>query len=130
MISELDLGARVKIVPSSLDIFDKYAVGHLFVMPSRWEGFPNALAEAMSHGLPAVGFAGADGVAHLIEDGKTGWLAKGIAQAEDLAAALAEAMADHRGRELRGENASRAMTAYSEEAAYQRWQKVLTPLLR
>lgn len=60
----------------------------LFVLPSRWEGWPLALGEAMSTGLPAIG-ADSPGIRDVIDPGRTGLLVP----AED-PAALAGAMAE------------------------------------
>ena len=60
---------RVTLLPSTLDIDSIYIESDLFVIPSLWEGCPNSLAEAMSHGLPAVGF-NVDGVKQLIKHQK------------------------------------------------------------
>lgn len=60
------LGERAD-VPSWLSAFDVYA------LPSRWEGLPNALLEAMALGLPVVASA-VDGVPEAAEHEKTGLL--------------------------------------------------------
>lgn len=51
-----------------------YAKAAVFVIPSRSEGFPNALCEAMAAGLPAVSFDFVAGPRDLIEDGENGYI--------------------------------------------------------
>ncbi len=60
------LGERAD-VPSWLSSFDVYA------LPSRWEGLPNALLEAMALGLPVVA-SSVDGVPEAVAHEKTGLL--------------------------------------------------------
>jgi glycosyltransferase involved in cell wall biosynthesis len=48
----------------------------ILVMPSQQEGMPRVLLEAISAGLPVVAFP-VDGIPEVIEDGVTGFLARG-----------------------------------------------------
>ena len=48
-----------------------YRSADLFVLPSRWETYGTAYAEAMNAGLPVIGWRSGN-LPHLIEDGKQG----------------------------------------------------------
>jgi glycogen synthase len=50
------------------------AQARIAVVPSRWENFPNTCIEAMCSGLPVIA-SRHGGMAAMIEDGQTGWLA-------------------------------------------------------
>lgn len=54
---------------------ETFAKAGIFAMPSRSEGFPNALAEALSAGVPCVSFDFISGAKDLIDDGRNGLLA-------------------------------------------------------
>ena len=124
-IARNGLDIRVRLLPTQREVSGAYARSNLFSMASRWEGFPNALAEAMAHGLPAVGFGEAGGVAHLIEDGETGWLARGVDDPGTLAEALDCAMSDATERARRGARAVEAMRVYAPDVQYDKWHSLV-----
>lgn len=51
-----DILSRIKFLGKVKDIDTVYAAAGIFVLPSRSEGFPNALSEAMGAGLPCISF--------------------------------------------------------------------------
>lgn len=124
-IARHGLEARVRLLGAVKDVGALYRGSHLFCLASRWEGFPNALAEAMVHGLPAVGYAGCCGINELIEPGRSGLLAAGNGDVETLAEALAELMADAAARQTMGVAAAESMRAYAPQAVFDRWESVL-----
>jgi glycosyltransferase involved in cell wall biosynthesis len=114
------------VMPGKTDrISEAYAAANLFCLPSRWEGFPNALAEALAHGLPSVGFEGCAGVPDLITPGVTGRLAPGNGSADALSDALASLMSNDALRQQMGRNAVLAMKRYRPELCFDRWEAVL-----
>ncbi len=54
-----------------LEMLGKARIG---VVPSRWENFPNTCLEAMCTGLPVLASRNG-GMAEMIDEGETGWLA-------------------------------------------------------
>lgn len=74
-IDAMDMANRISLHPSRKDIFDSIRTARIFVLPSDYEGMPNALMEAMALGLPCISADCRPGGARtLIEDGKNGFI--------------------------------------------------------
>jgi glycosyltransferase involved in cell wall biosynthesis len=91
-IQSTGVGDRIKLLGHRDDLAELMCGADLFVLPSRWEGFPGVLLEAMalecpivSHAVPGAGeVLGSNGSATFIEIGDT----------EGLAAAVRDLLAD------------------------------------
>jgi GalNAc-alpha-(1->4)-GalNAc-alpha-(1->3)-diNAcBac-PP-undecaprenol alpha-1,4-N-acetyl-D-galactosaminyltransferase len=129
-VRELSLGERVFMHGKVAHLEPWYARAHLFCLPSKWEGFPNALSEALAHGLPSVGFADCAGVRDLIISGTNGLLAEGNGNATSLAAALGTLMGDDGLRARMGAAATASVADFSPPKMFQRWEDLLTTLRR
>jgi len=119
------LVGRVVLAGVTKEIESEYSAANLFCLPARWEGFPNTLAEALAHGLPAVGFEGCAGVPDLIISGKSGVLASGNNDAESLAASLETVLGEHARRAHMGEVARASMEPYAPAQVLNRWERAL-----
>lgn len=90
-VADLNIQTRVEFLGKVKDISTLLAQSSVFVLPSYVEGFPNALCEAMSAGLPAVCF---DSIPHeeLIEHGENGFVVPGgnIAELTNILSQLIE----------------------------------------
>lgn len=130
LVRHLGLEARVVFAGAVKDTSAQYRAAHLFCLASRFEGFPNAVAEAMAHGLPCVGYADCAGMPQLIRDGETGILAAGNGDPYTLAAALDRMMADDAGREALGAQARASMAQYEPALIFERWEALFQGLAR
>ena len=107
-----------------------YEEASIFCLPSRWEGFPNALAEAMSYALPCVGFEKCCGVSDLIDDKKTGVLASGSDDEGTLAEALKTLMGDPELRKELGQASRRKSRKYTPTKVYDMWEQLFLTMTR
>ncbi|MBQ8698076.1 MAG: glycosyltransferase, partial [Schwartzia sp.] len=75
MIEAMNLSARVRLMGEVSDIRRKICGARLFVLPSLFEGMPNALMEAMSLGLTVLASdCPCGGPSELIQNGVNGFL--------------------------------------------------------
>lgn len=87
LIQSNNLENKVEFMGIRNNILEQIKHDAIFVLPSIGEGFPVALGEAMSAGLPVIGYEDCSGVNDLIENGINGLLCKnsidGLAMAMD-----------------------------------------------
>ncbi|GGK47044.1 glycosyltransferase [Salinarimonas ramus] len=130
LVQDLGIAHRVALPGVRPDPERAYASADLFCLASRWEGFPNALAEAAAHGLASVAFSGCAGVDSIIAHERSGLLAPGNADERSLAEALDRAMGAPELRERLGREAARVVEAYAPDAIFDRWLALLERIAR
>ena len=74
LASRLGIGDRVRFPRFDANPWAWIARSSLFVLPSRWEGCPNALAEALACGTASIAADCRFGPRELMEHGQSGWL--------------------------------------------------------
>ncbi|MGI6419438.1 MAG: glycosyltransferase family 4 protein [Thermoguttaceae bacterium] len=124
LAEQLQLAGRVAMPGWCDDVAAAMARCDLFVLSSLYEGFPNALAEAMAAGMPVVSYDCQSGPAEIIRDGYDGLLVRS-GSVEWLAAAIDRLMGDEAGRRLLAGHAREVVERFSEARFYQRWEAVL-----
>jgi len=72
-VNILGLEDKVHFAGHVDNISDLWSRHHALILPSRYEGTPLSLIEAMRCGRPAI-CTGVEGIPELLEDGKTGFL--------------------------------------------------------
>ncbi|MDP7305986.1 MAG: glycosyltransferase, partial [Pirellulaceae bacterium] len=122
-IAGLDLEARVHLPGWTDDRMAEFSRADLFVMSSHYEGFPNALLDAMASGLPAVSFDCPSGPAEIIRHNVDGLLVESE-NVTALADALNQLMADDSRRSDYGVRATDVVHRFSAERFYARWEAV------
>lgn len=122
-ITSHHLGNYIHMNGKTRQIGSVYGESDIFCLPSRDEGFPLALVEAMSAGLPVVGFKDGIGVSDLIEDGVTGLLS--VRSVTGLAETLETLITDSKLRESLGKAGMKSIEKYSPERIYGQWEELL-----
>jgi len=93
-VFDLGLNHKVELPGAVSDVSQEYLRADLFVLPSTYESFGLATAEALLHGLPAIGFADCPGTNTLIRNNENGILVDGPNRVHALATALGQLMAN------------------------------------
>ena len=108
------------------DVTDFYRAADVFVMPSRSEGLPNAVLEAMACGLPCIA-ADVSGTRELVTDGVTGYLFP-LNDPHALQSALEKALGPD-GTSLGAAARSRVERAFAIAGLVERYEALYSELL-
>lgn len=131
LIDHLGVQNQVVLGGTVRNMGAEYSEAHLYAIPSRYESLGLATAEALSHGLPAVGFADCPGTNQLILDGVNGILVKpGNDRIEAFSGALRELMGNDRLRTELGRHAAERSSEHDLDHVLDRWEQFLQGVSR
>ena len=116
--------SRIRFTGHCQDVSTELASAAIFVLPSRKEGMPNALLEAMAAGLAVVVSDASPGPLALVENGVTG-LVVPVDDAAALAAALERLLSDPDLCARLGTAASMRMRDHAWDVLDPQWRTVL-----
>jgi glycosyltransferase involved in cell wall biosynthesis len=122
-VQQLGLQQRVLMPLRVGNVGDWLARADAFALTSRYEGYPNALLEALASGVPAVACDVLAGPRELIQDGVNGLLVPANSHAA-LTAALGRMMGDAPMRQRMASQAQLTLDKHSPELALARWEAV------
>lgn len=122
-IARKRLGQQVSLKGVTKEIAEVYAQGDIFAYPSKSEGFPLGLLEAMSVGLPVIGLKSCHGTNYLIQNGENGFLTD--ESVESFQDALEALMADAVLREKMGKAGKEKSKEYNAEVIWDEWESLL-----
>ena len=129
LIASLGMEKRIKLMGASDNMPKVLAGAGLFVLPSDYEGMPNALLEAMASGLCCIATAcPCGGPEAVIEEGANGRLVP-VGDERALRDAMLELLRDEDKRSKMGAKARRRAEGFRPEAIFEQWQQYVESVM-
>lgn len=129
LISNYNLNDRVKLIGNVTNIEDYYNTSSIFAFTSNFEGFPNALTEAMAFGLPCISTDCPSGPSELIKDGVNGFLIP-VGDKNQLKEKLTLLVNNLKLRETIGEKAMKSTAAFEAKNVTLVWNELIKNTLK
>ncbi|BAY74820.1 group 1 glycosyl transferase [Nostoc linckia NIES-25] len=126
--NELGLSDRVYFPGMVNDIYAFLQQADIFIMSSRFEGFPNAICEAMAWGLPVISTDCPSGPREIIRDGIDGILVPNE-DISTLASAIERLISNEQERNSLAARAIEVTERFSVKKIMGMWEEVLVQVL-
>ena len=124
-IKELGLESNVTLKGNSQNVYERLVESDLFLMTSDFEGFPNALLEAMALGVPAISTDCKTGPKDLIKHNETGLLAK-TGDPSDIAEKILQLLNNPKHAQTLAENAKKdCLNRFSKQNVKNQLKKII-----
>lgn len=129
LISSLNITDQVKLLPPTKEIETHYKRASIFAFVSKYEGFPNALIEAMHFGIACISTNCPTGPSELIKNNENGFLVP-MNDQNCLQEHLIKLMGDESLRRHFGKNAEESVKQFEAVKVAGQWQNLLEKALR
>lgn len=124
-IHQLGLESRVSLPGYVNNIANKIEESSLFVLPSNFEGMPNALMESMALGVPSISTdCPVGGPRYLIDDGENGFLVP-VGDVEELALKMDEVLSKPDLASSFSRKSRAIVNKLKPEVIYGSWEKLI-----
>lgn len=125
LASFLNVADNIVFHGKSKEVYSYLNTCGIFVLPSRTEGFPNVLCEAMISGCPVVSFDCPNGPSELIQHQVNGILVEEQNVAK-LSLAISQLIANSEMREELGNEASKLSADLNDQQICQQWRELIS----
>ena len=129
LIGQLGMEQKITLCGASKNVKEQIADAELFVMSSDYEGFPNALLEAMAIGLPVVSTDFSTGIASELVEQENG-LVVPVNDEDALAEAMKSLLSDRERRMKMGGNNRKKCRAYYTPNIIVQWKSAIEQITK
>lgn len=125
LLERKDLAGRIVVHGFTEDMYPEYARAHLHAICSFHEGNPNVVCEAMTHGIPTIGYSDCRGTNELVRHEKNGLLIAREDEIGNLTVALERLMTQPELRLTLGQEAyADAKALFDPATIFDQWEKL------
>jgi len=129
LVGKLHLEDRVQLCGATTQPWRALAGAQIFVLSSEYEGFPNAMLEAMALGLPCIAFDCPSGPRELVDGGAAAIIVPPGAVGK-LVSTLRDLAADREARRTLGARAAAFVRQnFAEQMVMRDWDRLIEALL-
>lgn len=128
LAKELNIESNFEVHPTTRDVEKELVDSSLYLMTSKYEGFPLVLLEAMSCGVPPISYACKCGPKDMISDGMDGFLIE-PKNHSDFAEKINYLIENEEKRKEMGKNAAKNIQRFSEEKVMKKWNDLFLELV-
>jgi len=122
LITKLGLNNKISLLGLQSNVHEYYNKSKIFAFSSDYEGFPNALIEAMHFGLPSISTNCPSGPSELIQHNENGFLTP-VGDKEEFSKYLNELMHSENLREKFSERAKEVTNQFMATNVIDSWKK-------
>jgi glycosyltransferase involved in cell wall biosynthesis len=128
MVEHLSLTEYIKLNGPTKNVSRELSDCLIFLLPSRFEGFPNALSEAISAGIPSIATDCPSAIRELTDNGKYANLIS--ASPDQIADALTNLISDNERMKELHETGHEILNLFNEQKILNAWMNLIQRVLQ